>query len=188
MKRHVALAIALFFLAPCCIALTYQYLYAPWRAAHYTKQNTLTCVFCDKKITSNEEAALILRRFNHNIILINPYPYNYGHLLIAPLEHVAHLEDLSFNARTELMELITHGTVILKNVLGAEAVNVGINLGRAAGASFPAHVHVHLVPRWASDVGFLETIAETKLIYVELKKAYEHLKPSFSNLTLQSDI
>lgn len=168
----------------------FHYLYAPWRTEYilhtghkpvvsYAQED---CVFCKRMAAHDDSIHFILHRFEHHIVILNKYPYNTGHLLIVPYEHVPDLHDLSQEARDELMELITESVQILKKVLDAHAVNVGINLGKAAGAGIPAHLHIHLVPRWEGDTGFLDTCAETKLVPVDLQQVFEQLKPYFQAL------
>lgn len=174
----------------CGTASAYQYLYAPWRTDYilntghkpvvsYDKES---CVFCERIAAHADDVHFILHRAKHHIVILNRYPYNTGHLLIMPYAHSANLDDLSDDARFELIELVTRSVQVLKKRLDAHAVNVGINLGSAAGAGIPAHLHVHLVPRWERDTGFLDTCAETKLVSVDLVKVYEQLKICFEAL------
>src|SRR5207253_805618 len=103
-------------------------------------------------------------------VILNLYPYNGGHLLILPQQHIAHLEEVSQEIRAELMELISASIVILKNVLGAQGINAGLNLGRASGAGIPSHLHFHVVPRWVGDTSFITTIGNTKNVSVDLER------------------
>lgn len=169
-------------------------LYAPWRDKYITeskkelKPSELDCVFCqiliDKNSTNSSEVSFILKETQHAFIILNLYPYNGGHLLILPRDHVANLEDLSQDIRTELMELVTASIVILKNVLKAEGVNAGLNLGRASGAGIPGHLHFHVVPRWFGDTSFITTIGHTKNVSVDLERIYQDLKPAFQALKI----
>ena len=188
MQKRIFLMVSCVVLLQTAYAVSYHYLYAPWRTDYilntghkpvvsYEKED---CVFCKQIESRDDDVYFILHRYKHHVIILNKYPYNTGHLLIIPYEHAAHLDDLSQEVRFELMELIMHSTTLLKKVLDAHAVNVGINLGRAAGAGIPAHLHVHLVPRWEGDTGFLDTCAQTKLVPVDLQKVYAQLKPYFA--------
>lgn len=167
-------------------------LYAPWRGKYIKKDikskndiDCIECVFCkkfeDKSISAEK---LILKKTKHAVVVMNLYPYNSGHLLILPVEHVPELSDLKPEVRTELMELLSGSIKILKKELSAEGINVGMNLGRAGGAGIPKHLHIHIVPRWQGDTNFLPIIAETKQVSIDLKQIYNELKPAFEALEI----
>lgn len=167
-------------------------LYAPWRSS-YTASADRTkneeareheCVFCTQLKENNDEKYLILKRFSYSFVLLNSYPYNAGHLLILPLTHQADLYDLSSPARAEIMEVASASVAILKDMLKPHGFNLGVNLGKAAGASIPSHLHMHLLPRWNSDTNFLPTLGDTKVVSFDLLKIYEQLKPAFDTITL----
>lgn len=163
-------------------------LYAPWRG-EYTKEvahdshdknkNQETCVFCKQLQENNDEKNLILARYQHNFIVMNKYPYNGGHLLILPLEHVGTLGQLSTQASNEMMELIKKSTAILEKILKNTGTNVGFNIGKAAGAGIPSHLHAHVLPRWLGDTNFLPAISDAKQVSTDLGKLYQELKPHF---------
>ncbi|MCX5922371.1 MAG: HIT domain-containing protein [Candidatus Dependentiae bacterium] len=166
-------------------------LYAPWRADytvevdgkdHKTPKNT--CVFCQNFSESWDEHHFILRRFEHVTVMLNLYPYNAGHLLILPLDHKADLNTLSRDARIELMEVTNHSIEIVKKTLHCHGVNVGLNLGKAAGAGIPSHLHMHVLPRFNGDTNFLPTLAQTKVVSFDLRALFEKLKPEFNIITL----
>jgi ATP adenylyltransferase len=167
-------------------------LYAPWRS-NYTTDTTRgkhddtsaeECVFCTKLAANEDEKQYIIARFKHHAVLLNLYPYSAGHILILPYQHVKNMSDLSPEARTELMELITHSTNILKDTLKADGINVGVNLGKAAGAGIPSHLHWHVLPRWVGDTNFLPLLAETKAVSYDLNVMYKQLVEPFKKLTL----
>jgi len=168
-----------------------KYLYAPWRST-YTQETvrgkdpdtpSAECVFCQKIAAKDDEENFILRRFPNVVVVLNLYPYNAGHLLVVPLEHCGNLEELSEETRAQMMGLIAASSRILREELGAEGVNVGINIGKASGAGIPSHVHAHILPRWSGDTNFLPTLADTKQISFDLGEIYRKLKPSFDALT-----
>lgn len=166
-------------------------LYAPWRdkyVCNSKKENNAlsnACVFCQKFSSQDcDQQNFILKKTKHAFIILNLYPYNGGHILILPRQHAAHLEDLSREIRAELMELMSATIVILKNVLKADGINTGLNLGKASGGSVPEHLHFHVVPRWAGDTGFITTISQTKSISVDLHRIYNDLKPAFQALEI----
>ncbi|MDR3551128.1 MAG: HIT domain-containing protein [Candidatus Babeliales bacterium] len=172
-------------------------LYAPWRESYSASlaQNksgsALTadeCVFCSSFNDNTDEQHLIFRRFSHMIVMLNLFPYNAGHILILPIAHIANLDELSPQARCELIELTTHATTIVKEVLGCHGVNVGLNLGKAAGAGIPNHLHMHVLPRFAGDTNFLPVLADTKQISFDLPKMYQKLKPSFDNIVFTQQL
>ncbi len=166
-------------------------LYAPWRDKYVTntkkekKSSTEDCVFCEKLLAQvPDDQEFILKKTKHAFVVLNLYPYNGGHLLILPQQHIAHLEDLSQEVRAELMELVSASVVILKKVINAEGVNAGFNLGRAGGAGIPSHLHFHVVPRWLGDTSFITTISDVKNVSVDLERIYNDLKPAFEALEI----
>jgi ATP adenylyltransferase len=168
-------------------------LYAPWRTAYareiaaQSKQESTTadaCVFCTQFTASDDHKNGILRRFTHTIAMLNKYPYNAGHILIVPHAHRATLHELSTPARTELIELASQSQLIMVNTLKAQGVNMGLNLGKAAGAGIPAHLHLHVLPRFLGDTNFMPTLCDTKQISIDLNTIYTQLKPAFDAIEL----
>lgn len=165
-------------------------LYAPWRDKYATSLDTAkkenitedTCVFCLQIADTHDEKYFILRRFKNTIVMLNLYPYNGGHLLILPLEHCDSLARLSPDVRFEIMEVTNQSIQIVTEVLHAQGINVGLNLGRASGAGIPSHVHMHVLPRWIGDTNFMVTLADTKQISVDLYALYTKLRPYFQEL------
>lgn len=167
-----------------------KHLYAPWRDQYATQtinektENTTEneCVFCQMIKKNNDTQFQILRRFKHNIVMMNHFPYNAGHLLIIPFAHVPTLDQLSKEARIEMTELAHASCLILQNKRNAQGVNIGINMGKAAGAGIPAHLHQHILPRFFGDTNFLPILAETKQISFDLDQVYQELKPEFDTI------
>lgn len=164
-----------------------KHLYAPWRSSYsssvartkHEKALPKDCVFCVQFKAKNDAQNFILKRTKHNAIMLNRFPYNAGHLLIMPLAHHATLTKLSKPARTELMELLTKSSHIVQKELKADGVNIGLNIGKAAGAGIPSHLHFHVLPRWYGDTNFLPTLTDTKQISFDLHAMYEQLKKRF---------
>jgi len=162
-------------------------LYAPWRSAYSIRAETNrneycvpeACVFCIQLKENTDEKNFILKRFEYTFVALNKYPYNAGHLLVLPLDHKANLEELDQKTRHELIEVSTHCTTLLKKELKCHGLNVGLNLGVSAGGSIPSHLHMHIIPRWQGDTGFLVPITETKVISFDLNEIYQKLKPQF---------
>ncbi len=165
-------------------------LHAPWRDAYINDvqkdsqrdSQKKECVFCEYIKSSNDNESMIVGRFKHSVIIMNKFPYNAGHLLILPLTHHANLQDLSSEARAELIELVSTSDAIIERVLGNQGSNIGINRGRAGGAGIPSHLHVHVVPRWQGDTNFLPIIANVKQISTDMQVIYKKLKLEFDKL------
>ena len=169
-----------------------KFLYAPWRTV-YAKQvdtgkldNTtaLDCDFCRQLQAQEDARYFILARYKYTFACLNHYPYNAGHLMIIPFEHKSQLSDFSQAAHNEIMQIMSASTHILQTVLQCHGINIGINLGKAAGAGIPSHLHVHVLPRWNGDTNFVPLLANTKIISVNLNEIYHKLKPAFDQLTL----
>ncbi len=162
-------------------------MYCPWRSNYTTQEARIKkenlpsdeCIFCDQFAQNIDKKFFILKRFKHNVVMLNRFPYNTGHLLIIPFAHKATLNDLSKAARSELMELITQSSDIVQKQLKADGVNIGLNVGKASGSSIPSHLHFHILPRWYGDTNFLPTLADTKQISVDLNDTYKKLKKAF---------
>ncbi len=157
-------------------------LYAPWRHEYVTKKKEKqnNCVFCEQFSQDADVKNLILKRFTSCAITMNYYPYNAGHLMVLPFDHQADLSDLSPQTRTEMMEAVSLSVDIVKKTLACDGFNVGINLGAAAGAGIPAHVHIHILPRWRGDTSFITTIGEVKVVCSDLHAVYDELKEAFA--------
>lgn len=161
-------------------------LYAPWRS-EYTqninqkKEDTGSCIFCALLASNNDAENLILQRFKHTALFLNKYPYNPGHLLIIPYAHTPTLNTLSLDVRTEMMEIAAYTTTVLESTLKNQGCNIGINIGKAAGAGIPEHIHMHVLPRFFGDTNFLPTLADTKQISIDLHEIYKKLHPAFTN-------
>lgn len=162
-------------------------LYAPWRDRyvqdHVKEGNSCDdacCIFCDV-FNDNivEQDRFVLYRDRAVAIMLNLYPYNGGHVLVFPHDHVNQFYDLSERVQEQLMLATTKSMKIVKQVLSCDGMNFGANVGRIAGAGIPQHVHMHIVPRWSGDTGFLPIIGETKQVSVDLEKIYKQLKPAF---------
>jgi ATP adenylyltransferase len=152
-------------------------LWAPWRVDYVTGEQPKGCVFCRKLASDDDAANHVLHRGEHNALLVNTFPYNSGHLMVVPLDHVAELTDLAPAARAEMMELTVIAGEALKRALCWDGLNVGINVGRAAGAGISDHIHLHIVPRWEGDTNFMSTVFGTRIVPQSLDACYEQLAP-----------
>ncbi|MEO1236732.1 MAG: HIT domain-containing protein [Planctomycetota bacterium] len=137
------------------------------------------CFLCDAAepdlTPDRRRERLVLRRDDHGVVLLNRYPYTNGHLLVAPLVHVAGLTDLDAPTRAGLMELCDWAVRLLTDVVNPQGFNVGANLGRAAGAGVPGHLHFHVVPRWAGDTNFMDVVGGVRVIPQALEASYARL-------------
>ena len=146
-----------------------------------TEQATEDCFLCAHASAADEAVAHVVHKATHSFVVLNAYPYNTGHVMIAPNRHVGELDALEAAERDELMELVTRATVVIKKAMNAQGFNVGINQGVAAGAGVPGHLHVHVVPRWGGDTNFMPVVGETKVLPEMLADTYAKLKPGFSD-------
>lgn len=169
-------------------------LYAPWRSNYgegsgkhaLTKKvdtTSLECALC--AMQKVERTTTILRRFTYNVVALNEYPYQKGHLMVLPHAHINTLDKASPESRAEAMELLAASSAILTKVLKADAINIGINLGKAAGAGIPSHLHWHIIPRWHGDISFLPIISNTNVLSVSLAKMHEDLKSHFDEIKIK---
>jgi len=156
-------------------------LWSPWRLAYVTASRTASdCIFCDALEQAGAE--LVLLRGHHAFVILNLYPYNNGHLMIAPNRHINTLVGLSSEEQTELMAMARWAEMALTEAYQPQGINVGINLGKAAGAGIEDHLHVHLVPRWSGDTNFMTAVAGTRVLPEELGQTAARLRPIFARL------
>lgn len=138
-------------------------LWAPWRIEYIRGPKAGTCFLCDKGAGATT-ADHVVHRGRHAYVLLNDFPYNSGHLLVAPYRHIAGLAELVDAERNELLALMTHGTTVLGRLMSPQGFNLGFNLGEAAGAGLAEHVHGHVVPRWGGDTNFMSVLADTRVV------------------------
>ena len=151
-------------------------LWAPWRIEYIRQPKGEDCILCSAPARGDDESSLILYRGKLNFIIMNAYPYSPGHLMIAPLRHTADITQLTLEESAEHFELLKMGITLLKEVSGAAAFNVGLNLGSVAGAGVDQHLHTHIVPRWKGDTNFMPVIADTRVMSESLPSMYTKLK------------
>jgi ATP adenylyltransferase len=157
-------------------------LWSPWRLAYVTAAADASpvCVFCDTTHPGRDELILVRGRLVY--VVLNLFPYNNGHLMVVPDRHVASLHGLTVDERNELMRFTRDAEVALSEAYKPQGINVGINLGRSAGAGVVDHVHVHMVPRWTGDTNFMSVIGETRVLPEELAATKKRLQPIFERL------
>lgn len=157
-------------------------LWAPWRIEYISAPKADGCIFCTKPDDDEDRKNLILYRGNHCVVLMNLYPYNNGHLMISPYEHVSNPMELSENKLNEIMEISTKSMAVLSEKLKAEGFNFGANIGKAGGAGIEEHIHYHIVPRWVGDTNFMPVTGNAKVMVEGLLETYDKLKPGFDKI------
>ena len=150
-------------------------LWAPWRRIYLTQKQPKGCFLCKILKSKQDTLHFVLKRTKHSFALLNLYPYNNGHVLIAPKRHVDSLEKLSDRELLDMMHLTNHSTARIRKRMKPHGFNLGVNLGRVSGAGLPGHVHLHIVPRWSGDTNFLPVFGETKVISDSLQATYKTL-------------
>ena len=158
-----------------------QRLWAPWRM-EYIRQSDASrpCIFCETFIDGDHADETLIHRGEHYCILLNKYPYTNGHLLVAPRKHVANLEDLTTEELTHLCSALSRTIELLKENLVPDGFNVGMNIGKVAGAGIADHLHMHVVPRWAGDHNFMTVLGEARVINQHLEATRAELLPHVS--------
>ena len=140
-------------------------LWAPWRVEFIRGEREKRCFLCDSDAPSGKPGdMLVIRRGRTAFVMLNRYPYNAGHLLVSPYRHLADLPLLSEEERAEIFELCIQSELTLRKVVSPDAFNVGFNLGSAAGAGVPDHLHMHIVPRWNGDNNFMPVLADIRCV------------------------
>ena len=138
------------------------------------------CVFCDHLAEGDDAAARILHRGRSVFAILNAFPYNTGHLMVAPLRHVGDVAELDPDECAELFGLTCRAVEVVRAAMGAEGFNTGMNLGAAGGAGIPGHLHMHVVPRWNGDTNFMPVTGDTKVLPEMLADTYAKLRPGFT--------
>ncbi len=156
-----------------------KHIWAPWRMPYILDSKQPGCFLCDMIRENRDRDNLILLRSEHVFVVMNKYPYNNGHLMITPYRHVALMEDVTDDESLALMQLTRQAVSALKTVIRPDGFNIGINLGKSAGAGLEDHLHVHIVPRWNGDTNFMPVLAETKVMPQSLPDTYDQLLPAF---------
>jgi len=156
-----------------------KHLFSPWRSAYISQKQPKGCFLCRSARQTDDAANLILYRGPKVFVIMNRYPYNNGHLMIAPYRHVADITRLQPAESRELFARLQLAVSILRKELKPDAFNIGMNLGRVAGAGLVGHVHLHIVPRWNGDTNFMPVSADTRVISEALAATWERLARLF---------
>ena len=156
-----------------------EQIWAPWRIEYIEMEKPKGCILCDKPKENNDPLNYILYRGDKNFIIMNSYPYNPGHLMIAPYRHIANLEELSDEELYEHWQIVSRSLKVLRQVFKPGGFNIGINIGRVAGAGIEEHVHTHIVPRWQGDTNFMPVVSDVRVLPQALAETYQKLKGKF---------
>ena len=163
-----------------------EHLWSPWRLAYITGGSSSGgCVFCDALIDPGADS-LIVHRGRTCFVILNLFPYNNGHLMVIPNRHIATLASATPDERCELIELTTLAEIALAEAFAPHGLNMGINLGKPAGAGILDHVHMHVVPRWTGDTNFMTVVGRTRVLPEDLPDTAAKLRPIFQRLTVNS--
>jgi len=155
-------------------------LWAPWRMTYILSDKAHGCIFCDLPKKDKDRENLILYRSSHNFVIMNRYPYNNGHLMVVPYIHNSSLDGLSDEALLDFMKVTQHSIMSLKKAFMPEGFNIGINIGKIAGAGMEEHMHLHMVPRWAGDTSFMTVFDEVRVIPEHIMDTYDKLFTAFN--------
>jgi len=158
-------------------------LWAPWRMEYVAGDKEQgECIFCPGDDRSRDQERLILYLGQGSIVIMNRFPYNNGHLLVAPVRHVSALDALSSEEKLELITMVEKSVAILTKVMNPGGFNVGLNLGSIAGAGVEDHIHFHVVPRWSGDTNYMTVVGDVRVIPEHIQKTYKKLWPLFQEL------
>lgn len=149
-------------------------LWAPWRVKYVQAKKKKGCVFC--RAAKNKAKSFRFLKTKHSIAMLNIFPYNNGHIMVAPIRHVGDLAQLKDAEALDLFRILNRTRKMLDKVLKPQGYNIGINLGKNAGAGITAHLHIHVVPRWAADTNFMPVVFNTKVVSQSLQELHKQLK------------
>jgi ATP adenylyltransferase len=153
-----------------------DYLWTPWRYAYVsTAEKATGCVFCNAVNAGNDEKSLIVHRGQYCFIILNAFPYTPGHIMIVPYAHLDELRKLPADAATEMMALAQRMESVLRELYTPDGINLGMNIGKAAGAGIAGHIHMHALPRWVADANFLSVVSETRVLPELLEETWKRM-------------
>ena len=157
-----------------------DYLFTPWRYAYMVGADKApSCLFCDLAKPGDDAKRLVVHRGEHCLVVLNAFPYTNGHLMIAPYGHIDSLAKLDPPAAQEMMTLTPRLEAALRDLYGPDGLNLGMNLGKAAGAGVAGHIHMHILPRWVGDTNFMTAIGEARVLPESLEQTYTKIKAKF---------
>ncbi len=154
-------------------------IWAPWRIQYIQMKKPEGCILCEKPGQSNDALNYMLYRGDKNFVILNSYPYNPGHLMVAPYRHIDSLDELTEEERNEHFEMVSQCIKVLRQVYNPGGFNIGVNMGRVAGAGIDDHVHTHIVPRWQGDTNFMPVLTDVRVMPEALALTCQKLKEKF---------
>ena len=158
-------------------------LFSPWRSKYissFQEESADACVLCDAFVAADDEQALVVHRGKEAFVIMNKFPYNSGHLMILPVRHTSDFQSLTKTEVMEMMSLLAASERALKELSKPQGFNIGMNLGRIAGAGIDAHLHWHIVPRWNGDTNFLPVLADVKVVSEDMAGQWKRLREIFA--------
>ena len=159
-----------------------DHIWSPWRYQFIkTAASQSGCVFCQIVNSTEDEENLVVHRGESNFIILNRYPYTSGHVMVVPFRHMATLEETPSEAAREMMQLTQRVEKALRKLYRPEGINIGMNIGKAAGAGVAGHIHMHVLPRWVADSNFVTVVGETRVLPEELSETWRRLHGEFSS-------
>ena len=159
-----------------------QQMWTPWRMAYIRREKQPGCIFCEMLDAGDDRGQLILNRSELSFLVLNKFPYNNGHLMAVPYRHVDTLEALTAEEAVDMMALVSLGIRALRRSTHPEGFNIGVNIGKIAGAGVIDHVHTHVVPRWGGDTNFMPVLADVRLIPQDLNETYIELRAAVEEI------
>jgi len=160
-----------------------DYLWTPWRFAYISTAEQVTgCIFCELSKLEDSKA-LIVYRGRHCYIILNSFPYTSGHVMIVPFAHLGQLQNLPVEAAHEMMDLAQRMETVLRELYNPDGLNLGMNIGKAAGAGIAGHIHMHALPRWVADANFMSVVGETRVLPETLETTYKRIKTAIAQNT-----
>lgn len=154
-----------------------DYLWTPWRYAYVSNTEKATgCVFCEAAKEKDDEKSKIVYRGEYCFVILNAYPYTPGHVMIVPYEHLDELRKLPATAATEMMALSQRMETVLRELYRPDGINLGMNIGKAAGAGIAGHIHMHELPRWVADANFVSVVGETRVLPETLEVTWRRMR------------
>lgn len=154
-------------------------IWAPWRIEYVRMEKPKGCILCEGSRQDNDALNYILYRGNKNFVIMNSYPYNPGHLMVSPYRHIANPEELADEELHEHFGIVSRSIKLLRQVFNPDGFNIGINIGKVAGAGIDEHVHTHIVPRWQGDTNFMPVMSDVRVISEALAETYKKLESKF---------
>ncbi len=158
-------------------------LWAPWRIEYIRHSREMECVLCTAPARDDDESALVLHRGRWNFVMMNAFPYSPGHLMVAPYQHTADLNSITTEEGVEHQDMVKLGVALLTHMGKPDGFNIGLNLGRVAGAGFDQHLHTHIVPRLLGDTNFMPVLSNTRVMSESLPSMYRRLRDALEHLS-----